>query len=707
MQRQDGGKGMDVFISYKSEDSEKALWIKSMLEQAGISCWMAPMCIPIGSDYGVEIPPAIREAKAFILVISEVMQTSQWIPKELNEAINAQRVLIPLLLEPCPLRDDYAFKLSNVQFYKLYEDEEATMREVIMRLLGVLAMDNMTPAADPQTQPESPAEIITEEPEEAKQQTPAETVPEPPQQTPQQTPEQAGDQPAEPPKPTRKRRAAKKKDKDKPRPKRGFLRVLCIVGACLIALCVATAIITAVKKAANSFEIAGQKFTTKSTSIYFTDTELSSQDVKNMQRLKKIDSLTLIRCTFPSYDLGQVLPSVQISVTLEACGLTDTSTLDLNLGELQAPYLVLDGNPGFVFLSVLEPLHDQLRELSFRDCGVSDITSLQSFTKLGKLDCANNGITDISPLAQCGALLTKLDLSGNQITNISALAQCGAKLTKLDLSGNRISSLEPLQSCKDLSELYVNNCQLESLEGLETCIRLKTLQASGNKIADLTPLQNATILTTVDLGSNQIEDFSTLKKSGETIENLILNNNRIADADPAGSFTALKSLNLSSNQIKSLPDLSKCSALTVLSLSDNQLESGSFIFWSSHLTYLDLSENSITSVQFLPLAESDVTLDIHSNPIRSMTLPSDVEYDKLIAYDIDFTGIFLLGELYRARGATLVISYAEQMSFDQFTKDAFSTYYLLDCPLDLQLSAEETFGYGLHLMTTQEYLQQQ
>lgn len=44
-----------VFISYKSEQKEIALKIKDILEENGISCWMAPESIPVGSNYAAEI----------------------------------------------------------------------------------------------------------------------------------------------------------------------------------------------------------------------------------------------------------------------------------------------------------------------------------------------------------------------------------------------------------------------------------------------------------------------------------------------------------------------------------------------------------------------------------------------------------------------------------------------------------------------------
>lgn len=65
----------DVFISYKAEETEEAAWVKSVLESNGISCWMAPSCIPGGSSYAVEIPQAIRNARGacFYVYIDAVL----------------------------------------------------------------------------------------------------------------------------------------------------------------------------------------------------------------------------------------------------------------------------------------------------------------------------------------------------------------------------------------------------------------------------------------------------------------------------------------------------------------------------------------------------------------------------------------------------------------------------------------------------------
>lgn len=131
----------DVFISYKSEDYAQASWVRDVLETNGISCWIAPDCIPGGSNYALEIPKAIDGCKVFVVVLSEQAQTSKWVPRELDRAINANKVIIPFMLENCELKDDFSFYLSNVQRYAAYEDKANTAKRMILEIRGVLHAD--------------------------------------------------------------------------------------------------------------------------------------------------------------------------------------------------------------------------------------------------------------------------------------------------------------------------------------------------------------------------------------------------------------------------------------------------------------------------------------------------------------------------------------------------------------------------------------
>ena len=128
----------NVFISYKSEEFDKANWVKMTLEHNGISCWMAPLSIKGGSSYAMEIPKAIRECKVFVLILSEKAQDSKWVPRELDQAINEGKTIMPFMLEDCLLKDDFNFYLTNVQRYEAYKNKAAAIERMITEIRAVL-----------------------------------------------------------------------------------------------------------------------------------------------------------------------------------------------------------------------------------------------------------------------------------------------------------------------------------------------------------------------------------------------------------------------------------------------------------------------------------------------------------------------------------------------------------------------------------------
>jgi len=97
----------EVFISYSSIDASQAETVRNVLEKNGFSCWMAPRDIPGGSNYTKEIPIAIRNCKVFVLVLSKNAQSSHWVLKELDSAVNCGKTILPFMLEDCELNDEF------------------------------------------------------------------------------------------------------------------------------------------------------------------------------------------------------------------------------------------------------------------------------------------------------------------------------------------------------------------------------------------------------------------------------------------------------------------------------------------------------------------------------------------------------------------------------------------------------------------------
>jgi len=60
----------NVFISYSSIDKDAAEAVRSILEENGISCWMAPRNITPGLSFAEAIIDGIKSSKVFVLVYS-------------------------------------------------------------------------------------------------------------------------------------------------------------------------------------------------------------------------------------------------------------------------------------------------------------------------------------------------------------------------------------------------------------------------------------------------------------------------------------------------------------------------------------------------------------------------------------------------------------------------------------------------------------
>lgn len=99
----------DVFISYKSEEEDKAQEVFDKLEANGISCWMDHSGGLIGGDtYATKIFKAISKVKIFVIILSNSCLESEPIKKEVQYAANALfnensrmplRTIIPFQIE--------------------------------------------------------------------------------------------------------------------------------------------------------------------------------------------------------------------------------------------------------------------------------------------------------------------------------------------------------------------------------------------------------------------------------------------------------------------------------------------------------------------------------------------------------------------------------------------------------------------------------
>ena len=108
---------MDVFISYKSDDSKAAMDVVGYLEQNGKSCWVAPRDIVL--SYASDIVDAISKCKIFVVVISSNTLNSVHVLNEIEQAYKyygeGKLAIIPFFIENVTLSPAMDYYLARIQ----------------------------------------------------------------------------------------------------------------------------------------------------------------------------------------------------------------------------------------------------------------------------------------------------------------------------------------------------------------------------------------------------------------------------------------------------------------------------------------------------------------------------------------------------------------------------------------------------------------
>ncbi len=87
----------DIFISYASEDRERAKTLAEALEAQDWSVWWDRV-IPAGRTFDEVIEEAIDAAKCIVVVWSEASVKSRWVRTEAEEGAT-RGILVPVLIE--------------------------------------------------------------------------------------------------------------------------------------------------------------------------------------------------------------------------------------------------------------------------------------------------------------------------------------------------------------------------------------------------------------------------------------------------------------------------------------------------------------------------------------------------------------------------------------------------------------------------------
>lgn len=672
----------DVFISYKAEEFDDANWVKQTLETNGFSCWMAPMSIPGGSSYAVEIPQAIRAAKVFVLILSEKTQLSRWVPRELDQAINEGKTILPFMLENCPLRDEFNFYLSNVQRYAAYENKSVALEKMINQIRAILYGDS-------EARHESGDNIKTEALVKADNKDSDISVDS--NRKVERTVEDI-----------KRKQIKTQKDKTKKESKKNKLILLIVIIGTVAAITALAIIsiafatrntsatndsapiesdneISTASKTKKRVTVAGKVFNRSDSYISLRDVKLSSGDITALADFEELGMICLTNCVIPADSLNSVFKAARYNVELVNCGLTNEELHKVDFKNVSANSICLDNNVNLTDVSDLALLGEKLWRLSFNGCSVTDISFVESLTTIRELSFDSNHVEDLSVLNKCSTL------------------------EKLSAAGNAIKDLTALSACKKLEEISVGYNALSNLDGLEHCVYLKKIYAGNNAITDIDGLQNATLLNDVDLSNNAIVDISLLSKSKGTLKKLNLSNNKIGNVDALSECSRLTQINISGNSVETLDALSALTEITSINASDNRIIDITGLKSSVKLTSVDLSNNFIVDTGSLSFDTSAyrISLDVSYNSISTLVIPK-IDYYYLALIGNPISDLSVINE---TGGSTLVFDYDSKIDFESLSGSDFYDYYIIDCPLDKQISIEEIMkAYRTHFMSEQEFL---
>lgn len=99
------------FISYSGKDGKFAERLHADLQARGVRCWFAPEDLKIGEKIRVGIDESIRVYDKLLLILSKNSIESEWVEKEVETAMERERLQKRIILFPIRLDD----RINDVQ----------------------------------------------------------------------------------------------------------------------------------------------------------------------------------------------------------------------------------------------------------------------------------------------------------------------------------------------------------------------------------------------------------------------------------------------------------------------------------------------------------------------------------------------------------------------------------------------------------------
>lgn len=282
-------------------------------------------------------------------------------------------------------------------------------------------------------------------------------------------------------------------------------------------------------------------------------------------------------------------------------------------------------NKGYIILRDEEI--DKIKELNLYAYYISDLSGIQKFTSLKKLNISDNNLSNIDTIKNTNLKNTieSLNINNNKLDNNQILElECIVNLKELYISGlnfsNNSTNLNFLNSIVGLKALDISNNSFNSLENLNVG-NLEFLNISNNEIEDISLLKNNNKINTLVLNYNKLDDedvedlvtIINLKALGiagnnitklgniknlTNLEELTISENTCSNFDLKGieNLNNLKILFAGYLGINNLNNIKNVDGLEILDISGNNIENVEDIIYLNELEYLDISANKIRNI---------------------------------------------------------------------------------------------------------------
>jgi hypothetical protein len=138
-----------VFLSYASADRERALHIADLLEAHGISVWIDRKSIAGGTSWSAEIVEGIQGCRVLALLCSTTAVQSRNVQQEVQLAWEANRPILPLLLERVETPPAIRYALAGRQWVEVLDRADDVWLPEALRALSTMAVSPAAPSVSP------------------------------------------------------------------------------------------------------------------------------------------------------------------------------------------------------------------------------------------------------------------------------------------------------------------------------------------------------------------------------------------------------------------------------------------------------------------------------------------------------------------------------------------------------------------------------